>query len=180
MHFHIPVLPDILARPRLHQLLESHRHCRIVLITGQAAQGKSTMAADYLNQEEAPALWFHLTAAASDNGVFFDLIAKGLKQLSGAGNQSSPSLPHVSLGTRQDLPRQADMLVSTLNRTATPVNLVLDDMETLTEDASALELIQALLADAPPRVRFFSAVQDHAGSESEPVQNETGTFGTDQ
>ena len=154
MHFHIPVMPDILARPRLHNLLETHRHCRIVLITGQAAQGKSTMAADYLNREEASTLWFHLTAAASDSGVFFDLIAKGLRQLAGSG-QPSPSLPHVSLGTRQDLPRQADMLVSTLNRTPAPVNLVLDDMETLAQDASALGLIQALLADTPPWVRFF-------------------------
>jgi len=154
MHFHIPVLPDILARPRLIHLLKTHGHCRIVLITGQAAQGKSTMAADYLNREAAPSLWFHLTPAASDSGVFFDLMTSGLKQLAKSG-QSSFSLPHVSLGTRQDLSRQAEMLISSLNRMATPVNLVLDDMEALGSDAPALALIQTLLADSPPGVRFF-------------------------
>lgn len=154
MHFHIPVLPDVLQRPRLYRRMDDQSHCRIVLVTGQAAQGKSTMTADYLRRGQRPSLWFHLTAASSDSGVLFDMILRGLEPLSGTSRQS-PSFPHTALGTRQDLPRQVEILVSALNRAASPVNLVLDDMEALAPGSPCLELIQSLLGESPRTVRFF-------------------------
>ena len=154
MLFNIPQLPEVLARPRLHDLLEAHRHCRIILVTGQAAQGKSTMAATYLTRDPAPCLWFHLTSATSDSGALFDLLARGIEPLAGS-SADNPSFPHVSLGTRQDLPRQAESLVRAMNRIRKPVNIVLDDVEVLSPQSSSLGLIQALLTGSPQSVRFF-------------------------
>ncbi len=152
--FHIPVLPDVLPRPRLYRMLSSCRHCRIILLTGQAAQGKSTLAADYLNREKAPCLWFHLNPSFKDSGPLFDLIFRGLQTLFNPSPQG-PSFPHVSLGTRQDLPRQSEILTRAMNRIEGPLNLVLDDMEALALDSPSLELVQALLAESPRHVRFF-------------------------
>ncbi len=152
--FHIPVLPDVLPRPRLYRMLSSCRHCRIILLTGQAAQGKSTLAADYLNREKAPCLWFHMNPSFKDSGSLFDLIFRGLETLFNPCPQG-PSFPHVSLGTRQDLPRQSEILARAMNRIESPLNLVLDDMEALAPDSPSLELVQALLAESPRRVRFF-------------------------
>ena len=154
MLFNIPQLPEVLTRPRLHSLLEAHRHCRIILVTGQAAQGKSTMTASYLNRDPAPCLWFHLTSATSDSGALFDLLARGVEPLAGPSSDN-PSFPHVSLGTRQDLPRQAESLVRALGRIREPVNIVLDDMEVLPRQSSGLALIEALLTGSPHNIRFF-------------------------
>ncbi len=148
------MLPDVLARPRLYLTLSSCPHCRIILVTGQAAQGKSTLVADYLKREKAPCLWFHLSASLSDSGTLFDLISQGMESLNGPNGQAS-SLPHVSLGTRQDLSRQSEILVSAMTRMAGPLNIVLDDMESLAPDAPSLALIQALVAESPHHVRFF-------------------------
>lgn len=152
--FHIPVLPDILTRPRLYQTLSACPHCRIILVTGQAAQGKTTLIADYLKRDTSATLWFHLKPSSSDSGTLFNLICQGIESLNAPCGQA-PALPHVSLGTRQDLHRQSEILVSAMNQIAGPLNIVLDDMQSIAPEAPALALIQTLLAESPGHVKFF-------------------------
>ncbi|WDP93119.1 MAG: protein MalT [Desulfobacter sp.] len=132
--------------------------CRIVLVTGQAAQGKTTLVADYLAAQEAPSSWFHLNRAASDHGVLFDMLHRGLdREVRASGQAKHP--PHITLGSSKDLLRQIETLTTAMGRweggTPPGLNLVLDDMESLAPDGSAYEFIEALLRDAPDHVRFF-------------------------
>jgi len=47
-------LPNILYRPRLIKALEKNKDKRLILILGQAAQGKSTLATSHLKESEVP------------------------------------------------------------------------------------------------------------------------------
>ncbi|MDD9305084.1 MAG: protein MalT [Desulfobacter sp.] len=149
---YIPTVADALSRPRLFKQLKSHGRCRVVLVTGQAAQGKSTLVADFLSAQESPSLWFHLNQSASDHGVLFEILAQGMGPMdSGAGQ----AVPHVTLGIRKDLLRQVEILVTLLNQKPPNLNIILDDLESLDQDGSAFELMERLIQEAPGTTRFF-------------------------
>lgn len=150
----IPQVDDVLHRPRLFRLMQAPRSWRMVLVTGQAAQGKTTLVADFLATQETPSLWFHLNRAASDHGVLFDILARGLGRPDPDGGQASTP-PHITLGSRKDLLRQIEILVMGLNQRAAPLTIVLDDLEALDPQGSAFEFIETLLEEAPDFVRFF-------------------------
>ncbi|MCG8686673.1 MAG: protein MalT [Desulfobacterales bacterium] len=152
--FDIPELPDVLNRPRLFDLFRARAHCRIVLVTGQAAQGKSTLVADYLSRQDAKTLWFHLTPAASDHGVLFDLLSKGFGHLD-HGSQPGVAPPHITLGSHKDLLRRIDLLVTLLRKWDRPLNIVLDDLETIDSQGTAFDFIEHLISESPGPIRFF-------------------------
>ncbi|MEH0020693.1 MAG: BTAD domain-containing putative transcriptional regulator [Desulfobacter sp.] len=152
--YHIPELADVLTRPRLMGLLERHGRCRVVLVTGQAAQGKSTLVADFLRNHDAPSLWFHLNPSASDHGVLFETLVQGIRQWGDfPGDLSLP--PQTTLGTREDLHRRIDALVLILAQAGQALNIVLDDMESLDEAGTAFEFISRLIHESPEHIRFF-------------------------
>ncbi len=150
----IPQVDDVLHRARLFRLIETRGPCRIVLVTGQAAQGKTTLVADFLGNQENSSLWFHLNRASSDHGVLFDILFRGLGKPDPEGGSASPP-PHITLGSRKDLLRQIEILVMVLNQRRAPLNIVLDDLEALDQQGSAFEFIEILLGEAPDSVRFF-------------------------
>jgi ATP/maltotriose-dependent transcriptional regulator MalT len=61
-----PCLSKILHRPRLLDLLEKNRDKKLILILGQAAQGKSTLAASYVKVSKTPFAWINLDKEDSD------------------------------------------------------------------------------------------------------------------
>jgi len=56
-----PALPEVLYRTRLLDLLLKHQDKKLVLVYGQAAQGKSTLAATYARISSIPTAWINLT-----------------------------------------------------------------------------------------------------------------------
>ncbi|MCG8636900.1 MAG: protein MalT, partial [Desulfobacterales bacterium] len=160
--FHIPKVADVLPRPRLFRLLEKHAHCRVVLVTGQAAQGKSTLVADYLRNYDDRSLWFHLNRSASDHGRLFETLVKGIRQWGRLSDEFSFP-PHITLGTREDLLRQVEILIQLLSQVKGPLNLILDDLESLDETGapgssdghSTFDFIGRLIRESPDSVRFF-------------------------
>ncbi len=49
-----PSVPHILDRPRLIERLIQNRDKKLILILGQAAQGKSTLAVSYVKASQIP------------------------------------------------------------------------------------------------------------------------------
>lgn len=160
----IPQVSDLVPRTRLLNLLADHGHCRIFLVTGQAAQGKSTLVASFLDREHQDCLWCHLTPEASDHTTLFDILINGIHQLfQQRGNRQAArgrkiqniQIPQTTLGIRQDLLRQIETLSLIFEQIDFPLNLVLDDMENLDDGGSAFALIEQLLANPPQGIRFF-------------------------
>ncbi len=153
---HIPETADALLRPRLHQVLDQHDRYRVVLVTGQAAQGKSTLVAAFLKTCPEQSLWFHMDRFSADHGLLFDRLIRELPRSPGSPARKDPAFPpHISLGSRNDLLRQIDMLGQLMAGWQAPLNIVFDDMETLDGKEEALALIQGLIRESPKGVRFF-------------------------
>ena len=153
---HIPDTSDALPRPRLYKVLERYSRYRVILVTGQAAQGKSTLTAAFLRTRPEKSLWFHLDPASADHGALFDRMIRKLPPGPDGENGTETAFPpHIPLGSRQDLLRQIDILGQLMAGYGQPLNIVFDDMETLDETGEAIGLIQGLIRESPRTVRFF-------------------------
>jgi len=58
-----PWQPRFVQRRRLIDRLESESHKRLILILGQAAQGKTTLAAVFTRHSRIPTAWLSLRAS---------------------------------------------------------------------------------------------------------------------
>jgi DNA-binding SARP family transcriptional activator len=154
--YNIPLVPDIVLRQRLLTLLDRHESCRVFLVTGQAAQGKSTLVASFLRGRKQPCLWCHLTADASDHTRLFEILINGIHDLFKDQEQIQKiQIPQTTLGTREDFFRQIETLTTIFEQMASPLNIVLDDLESLDEQGSSFSFVDQLIQENSGRVRFF-------------------------
>src|SRR5437016_12770951 len=72
--------PEILARPRLIERLQSNLALPVTLITANAGSGKTTLVADFLRKQERPYLWYQLDHTDADPAVFLGYLAYGIRQ----------------------------------------------------------------------------------------------------
>jgi LuxR family maltose regulon positive regulatory protein len=152
--YKIPLVSDILPRQRLLDLLS--QSCSVFLVTGQAAQGKSTLVASHLQGQKEPTLWCHLTNEISDHTRLFDILIKGLHDVLKNNEQIQKiRIPQTTLGTREDFLRQIEILTLVFTQTDSPLNIVLDDLESLDESGSSFSFIQKLIQENQGVVRFF-------------------------
>jgi ATP/maltotriose-dependent transcriptional regulator MalT len=77
----LPYFNDVLRRSRLFELLDSQFHKPDFLITGQAAQGKTTLVASYLAEKNIPVIWIHLTEDDNDGEKLFDRIVESFNRI---------------------------------------------------------------------------------------------------
>lgn len=77
-----PRLPKILYRSRLLKLIEQNRDKKLLLILGQAAQGKSTLAASYVHDLEIPLYREWINAIFERISVPIQIVLDGLDRLS--------------------------------------------------------------------------------------------------
>lgn len=61
-----PRVPGVLHRGRLLDLLKKSQDKRLIFILGQAAQGKTTLAASYAKAQVVPVAWLNLDQGDSD------------------------------------------------------------------------------------------------------------------
>ena len=73
-----PSFPNLLSRPRLLRRLELSRDKKLTLIVGQAAQGKSALAASFAGSFSAPTAWLNLSPEDSDSVNLFRLLVQSL------------------------------------------------------------------------------------------------------
>ena len=149
----LPVHTRAIARPRLTQRVSDVGACRVVLITGQAAQGKSTLASEIARQHGLTGAWMHLDPSDSDPVNFFQLLVHALQA-------SQPSLdasaflknPAIALGNETGLGRIYELANVFLNEiiTRVPVRIVMDGLDRLYDDAESLTLIDRIIGNLSP------------------------------
>lgn len=158
--FALPQFHDIILRHRLYNLLDSNRDKPLVVVQGQAAQGKSTLVASYLGRYSVqptsqtadlmPAaiesispitpVWLHLSSRESEHTNLFELLINALSQ-----RKKVTTLPST-LGTGDDIDRQIDIIKSVLSSIAEPVALVFDNLESIDSTASSYLLIKSVIS----------------------------------
>jgi LuxR family maltose regulon positive regulatory protein len=150
----LPDLSRAIPRPRLIQRAIDAGAARMILITGQAAQGKSTLAAEIARQPGPACAWMHLDPPDSDPMNFFRLLVHSLKA-SRPGQEVSTFLknPAIALGTKAGSSRIAESAGVFLDEiiARAPIRLVIDGLDRLSGNSESLALIHTILeAISPP------------------------------
>lgn len=78
----LPVLGQVVPRPRLFRLLDQRGSCTVTWISGMAGSGKTTLAASYLAHRNLPCLWYQLDERDADLATFFYYLGKAAYQAS--------------------------------------------------------------------------------------------------
>ncbi|MEW6658985.1 MAG: BTAD domain-containing putative transcriptional regulator [Thermodesulfobacteriota bacterium] len=151
-----PRFPHILKRSRLLERLEQQRDKKLILILGQGAQGKSTLAFSYVHDSQAPCAWMNLGPEDSEAVNLFYLLVQSLQQAL-PEHDLSPLLTYPTLpsGPREEVPLYRDWLLTLLSRINSPVQVVFDGLDRLAPQAAAFRFLQVLLEVAPPHLHLF-------------------------
>ncbi len=149
----LPGRTRAIARPRLVQLVSSAGACRGILITGQAAQGKSTLAAELVRQPGPPGAWMHLDPSDGDPVNLFRLLVHALKVLRPSLDASAfLKHPAITLGSATGSGRISELAGEFLNEITAhaPVRIVMDGLDRLSGKAESLRLINRILNTISP------------------------------
>jgi ATP/maltotriose-dependent transcriptional regulator MalT len=150
-----PHLPQVLNRPRLLEFLKKNKEKKIIFILGQAAQGKTTLAASYVKTSRIPTAWLNLDQSHSDPVNLFYLIVQSLQYvlkendlsplLSGSrGIMSAPSV--ISLF--RDV---ADFISKNVSYS---IQIVFDGLDRLLQEPLPFQCLQAFIEGLPPNVHL--------------------------
>jgi ATP/maltotriose-dependent transcriptional regulator MalT len=150
-----PRLSNVLPRPRLLKQLEHHRDKKLILIVGQAAQGKSTLAAAYVAGQSWPSAWINLGPEDSDPANLFYLTAQALQRvLSGVDLAPILIYPTMTTGPREEAPLFREWGRALFSLLPEPSLLVFDGLDRLRPEAPAHRFLQILVEEAPSHLHL--------------------------
>ncbi len=153
-----PHIFDAVKRQRLFDLLNENYQQRNILVIGQAAQGKTTLVASYLEAAPEPVLWFQLSRDDNDQALLFERLVNGITGIC-RQNRREPEgggrVPNSILGTEQGLQRHLEGLSIVLQSMSSPLTIVLDDLESMDEMSSGFQLINEILSNGFKLLKIF-------------------------
>src|SRR3989440_4810296 len=142
--------PEILARPRLIERLQSNLALPVTLITANAGSGKTTLVADFLRKQERPYLWYQLDHTDADPAVFLGYLAYGIQQRVPDFGEAIFAYLQQSQELAQEPERAADILLNEiLERVEQQLIIVLDDYHHLGNDTRLHAVLDRLIAYLP-------------------------------
>jgi LuxR family maltose regulon positive regulatory protein len=151
-----PRLPHILDRPRLLNLLEKNRDRKLILILGQAAQGKSTLAASYAKALKIPSPWVNLDKEDSDPVNLYHLMIQSLQHaLKNINLLHLLSDPPQLMGPREEIPLYQGWAQSIFKEVSIPIQIVMDGLDRLSTAAHGFKFLQVLVEESPPNIHLI-------------------------
>ncbi len=151
-----PRLHRIIDRPRLFEHLEENGDKNVILILGQAAQGKSTLAASYIQNSQSSSAWINLRTDDSDPVNLFFAMVHALQYAFGGTDLSSLlAYPSINMGRRLERPLYRQWANAIFECISEPVQIVLDGLDNLSPDAPSFGFIQVMLKEMPRHFHFL-------------------------
>ncbi len=152
----LPYISDAVKRQHLFDLLDENIQKQNFLITGQAAQGKTTLVASYLQRLHDPVLWFNLSEDDSDHTKLFDRLVRGIQTLFGKNKgKIDVSIPNSILGTEKGVLRHIEGVSIILQALLSPITIVLDDLEAINETSFGFQLIKGIFNIKIKNLKIF-------------------------
>jgi len=134
-----PVLSGIVLRERLFRLLDDGDGKSVILVSGPAGSGKTTLAASYLDSRKIPCLWYQMDEGDTDLSTFFYYLGLAAKGAAPGRRKPLPLLtPEYALGIFAFTRRYFENLFSRLKP---PFALVLDNYQDVPESSGLHEVI---------------------------------------
>jgi len=148
-----PKLSSVISRPRLFQRLTQNNDKQLIFILGQAAQGKSTLAASYLEELNIKPAWINLSAENSDPVNLFHALISALEVAVNSVDFSAiKEYPALSAGPRDENALYRDWLQSIFSLVSDPIHIVMDGLDRLIADAASHRFLQKLIEEKPSNV----------------------------
>ena len=165
-----PHLERVLDRSHLIDFIDHNIQHKIILILGQAAQGKSTLAASYVRKAGCPCAWINVGLQESDPANLFQTLTQAVY-----GATKTPQLleilkyPGVAMGIREERLLYREWLQSLVDHIQGPLLLVLDGLDRLAAKAPSHTLLDVSWRFCLPRYNSLSRVEKrlHRGPKAE-------------
>ena len=141
-----PKLSPVIPRPRLFQRLTQHEDKNLIFILGQAAQGKSTLAASYLETFSIKPAWINLSPEDSDPVNLFHALISALEAAAkGVDFSAIKEYPALSASPRDENALYRDWLQSMFSLVSDPIHIVMDGLDRVPADAASHQFLQKLV-----------------------------------
>jgi LuxR family transcriptional regulator, maltose regulon positive regulatory protein len=151
-----PRVPGVLYRSRLIEQITKNQDKRLLFILGQAAQGKSTLAASYAATQEVPVAWLNLDQGDSDPVNLFYWLVNAFQHIMPERDFSFlKSYPSSSQGPRELISLYREWVQVMFEQINDPVQLVIDGLDRLAPKAPSFLFLHTLSNEAPPHLRLI-------------------------
>lgn len=146
-----PSRPDLVARPRLIQLLIEGLARKLTVISAPPGYGKTTLLAEWLDGLQRPVAWLSLDEGDNDPVQFLRYLVASFQRI----DQDIGSSVLDALGSpkKPNLDNLITPLVNDIAVVCPTLLLVLDDHQMVTSN-NVHELISSLLENVPPSVHM--------------------------
>ncbi len=153
---------DLLARPRLTDLLASNLQGPMTLVAADAGCGKTTLVADFVRNQTRPSVWYQLDHTDSDPFVFLGYVTQGIRNV--VPDFGDTIFDYLSEANEELLSypeRAVDLLINEiLQSVEQPFILVLDDYHHLGRDTIVHRFVDRLLQYSSDLVHLMITTRD--------------------
>ena len=149
-------LSQIIVRPRLIRFLQQNEGKKLILVLGQAAQGKSTLAAAHVKESGIPSAWLTLDSEDADPINLFYLLVRSLQNTFPEMIDSKViDYPAINLGPRAEALLYRDWAWAIFQALPSRVQIVVDGLDQLPADAASFSFLEVLIKESPSHVHFM-------------------------
>lgn len=123
--------PQVVARPRLDDLLDAAITRKLVLVSAPAGSGKSTLVADWLERARHPAAWLSIDAGDDEPARFLRYVVAAIRRAAPEVGAVAEDLLEANDAVAADVVLAG--IVNDLADAGAPLILVLDDYHLITD-----------------------------------------------
>jgi len=142
-----PVTPDLIARPRLFEQLDTERVRPLTLVSAPAGYGKTTLISGWLNTCDWPSAWLTLAESENDLRQFLRYFIAAIESICPDSCEKTRNL--ASANELPPIPTLTASLSNELEALDMPFILALDDYQLINAQSPVNDLLQELLSIPP-------------------------------
>jgi ATP/maltotriose-dependent transcriptional regulator MalT len=144
-----------LERDRLLNKLQEWDEKKLIIIHGQAGQGKSTLVATHVHSLATPAAWYTLDQDDADPAVFLAGLEQALTRIWPDRTFRFPCIPQNDFSAHRDATALHRWITQSFSSLQQPCLIVLDDYNTLSSPKEFDLVLRTLMDATPPQIRFI-------------------------